>query len=71
MADENVCLDCGYEGPEGPGEGRCPMCGGEMTSMDDLDEELEEEVDEEDVLDEGDGEKPQEEKPVVEEENEV
>lgn len=28
----NVCAECGYEGTEGPGEGTCPECGGEMIS---------------------------------------
>lgn len=40
MAEENnVCADCGHEGPEGPGEGLCPQCGGEMTSLELLGEE--------------------------------
>jgi len=49
----NICLDCGYEGPEGPGEGECPECGGEMVPLEEggnedidgdvgLDEELQE-----------------------------
>jgi hypothetical protein len=41
MAENNICNDCGYEGPEGPGEGRCPMCGGDMVPADDLEEDLE------------------------------
>ncbi len=28
----NTCSDCGYEGAEGPGEGTCPECGGEMVA---------------------------------------
>jgi len=34
MAEEKktTCTACGYEGSEGPGEGTCPDCGGEMTT---------------------------------------
>lgn len=46
--ENNVCVECGYRGPEGPGENACPNCGGEMVSTEELGkEETEEELDEE------------------------
>ncbi len=38
----NVCTDCGYEGPEGPGKGQCPECGGEMVPSDDINGDVDE-----------------------------
>lgn len=45
--ENNVCTECGYEGPEGPGEGMCPDCGGEMIPAEDLSKEKTEEFEEE------------------------
>ena len=43
MEENNVCTECGYEGPEIPGEGKCPVCGGEMVAPEELGEEGKEE----------------------------
>lgn len=48
MAEENnVCNECGYEGPEGPGEGMCPECGGEMIPSEEPEEKGTEDLEEE------------------------
>ncbi|PIS12526.1 hypothetical protein COT70_00510 [candidate division WWE3 bacterium CG09_land_8_20_14_0_10_47_33] len=36
--EDNVCKECGYEGPESPGEGKCPACGGEIVSAEEIEE---------------------------------
>jgi len=48
--ENNVCADCGYEGPEGPGESMCPTCAGEMIPSKEKGKTGIEEVSEEEEL---------------------
>jgi hypothetical protein len=50
--DLNICNDCGYEGPEGPGKDACPECGGEMVLAEDYEQEEENEDEFEDEANE-------------------
>lgn len=40
MADEWICQECGHSTPIDPGQEDCPACGGKMSNIGDVDEDL-------------------------------